>query len=193
MHAKSTAATILSVSGTLISVVPFTIAGTGQGAGTLYRAESGLAGSYASEKELELYSLPENVRFDFGDEKVQANLRRASREIDTFICHRFETVPLKLYSEAFVGWVTDLCTFFLMDVRGFKPGSDEEEARIIRKGKRAEQKARETQAYMITPAKELRVIEQPQPAVPYSFANRGWNRSVAASDAGPGGRFPRNG
>lgn len=166
------------MSGTLLYTIPFTVSGTGSGAGTLYRQESGLDGSYATEEELELYSLPENVRFDFGDNKVRANLRRASREIDTFICHRFEVIPLKLYSEAFVGWVTDLCTAFLMDVRGFKPGSDEEEARILRKGKRAEQKARETQAYMITPAKELRTIEQPQPAVPYSYQNRGWNRGI---------------
>lgn len=165
------------MSGTLLYTVPFTVSGAGQSSGTLYRAESGLDGSYATEEELSLYSLPENVQFDFGDKKVQANLRRASREIDTFICHRFETIPLQLYSEAFVGWVTDLCTLFLMDIRGFKPGDSDEEARIVRKGKRAEQKAKDTQAYLITPAKELRTVEQPQPAVPYSIPNRGWLRS----------------
>jgi len=172
------------MSGTLSYTLPFTVSGTGQSSGTLYRAESGLDGSYATEEELELYSLPENVRFDFGDKKVQANLRRASREMDTYICHRFETIPLKLYSEAFVGWVTDLCVLFLMNTRGFKPGSDDEEVRIVRLGKRAEQKAKDTQAYLITPAKELRLVEQPQPATPYSQQNRGWTRGIRPNGQG---------
>lgn len=166
------------MSGTLRYTVPFTVSGTGLGSGTLYRSESGLDGSYATEEELELYSLPENVRFDFGDKKVQANLRRASRELDTFICHRFN-VPLKLYSEAFVGWVTDLTMLFLMNTRGFKPGSDDEETRIVRLGKRAEQKAKDTQAYLITPDKALLLAEEPQPATPYSQPLRGWNRGGA--------------
>lgn len=174
------------MSGTLSYTFPFTISGTGKSAGTLYREESGLDGSYATEEELTLFSLPENVRFDFGDAKVRANLRRASREMDTFICHRFETIPLKLYSEAFVGWVTDLCTLFLMNTRGFKPGDDDEEARIVRLGKRAEQKAKDVQAYLITPAKELRLAEQPQPATPYSAPNRGWTRGIVPSGRGFG-------
>ena len=62
--------------------------------GTLYRASSGLDGSYATVEELFLYSLAETTQHDFqypGDALLHVQLRRASREADSMICHRFKT------------------------------------------------------------------------------------------------------
>src|SRR5690349_10260503 len=115
------------MSGTLTpSSVAFTLSGSGGGAGTLYRASSGVDGSYGSIEELFELSLAENVQHDFSPRMLERNLRRASRQADALICHRFKT-PLNAYSEAWVGWVCDMAAFYAMEVRGYQPG---EEGRI---------------------------------------------------------------
>ena len=160
------------MSGTLTPTpLPYTISGAGHSA-TLYRASSGLDESYASQADLFLLSMAGNVGFDFGDEVLDANLIRASREADVFLTHRFIT-PLQHYSRAFVGWVCDMAIYFAMEVRGYNPDNGEE-ARFRRKFKYAEERIKSAQAYMITPDKLLLLAETPQPATPYSYANRGW-------------------
>ncbi len=91
------------------------------------------------------------------------------------ICHRFNT-PLVLYSEAWTGWITDLASYFAMDQRGYQPGEEgkAEEQRFLRKFKFAMTQIKDAQDYLITPDKRLLLTEQPQPATPVSFVNRGW-------------------
>lgn len=155
--------------------VPFLLAGSGGGSGTLYRDSSGLDGSYATVNELFEYSLSENVQHDFSMVNLPLQLRRASREADTMLCHRFNT-PLKLYSEAFVGWICDIAAYYAMERRGYQPGEEGqvEERRFIRNYKSAMSQLKDTQEYLITPDKRLLLTESPQPATPVSLPNRLW-------------------
>lgn len=162
------------MSGTLTPTpAPFTVSGT-SGSSTLYRANSGLEESYASEADLVLLALPQNVAFDFGSELINSCLIRASREADTFLMHRF-VVPLQHYSRAFVGWVCDMASYYAMEVRGYNPDNGEE-ARFLRKYKLAEKRIKEAQTYIITPDKLLLLAETPQPATPLSYPNRNYLR-----------------
>jgi phage gp36-like protein len=173
------------MSGTLTPTsIAFTLSGSAGGSGTLYRQTSGVDGSYGSIEELFELSLAETVQHDFSQRMLERNLRRASRQVDTLICHRFKT-PLNAYSEAWVGWVCDMAAFYVMEVRGYQPGEEGriEEARFVRKYKTAMELVKAAQDYMLTPDKRLLGTENPQPATPVSQGpNRNWlgtfNRSV---------------
>ncbi len=177
------ASTILGMSGTLISTSPpFEIAGSGRAAGTLYRPRSNVDGSYATLEELFLFGLSENVQHDFDDgagfRMLQAQLRRASREADTMIGHRF-CIPLRAYSEAWVGWVCQMAGFFAMERRGWKPGDEgiEQQRRFYGQYKRAIDFIKAAQDYQITPDKALLNQDgDPSPAEVASAPNRGWLR-----------------
>lgn len=164
------------MSGTLTpSSVPFNLSGSHGGGGTLYRAASGLDGSYATFEELFELSMAETVAHDLSRTVCEKLLRRASREADALICHRFKT-PLALYSEAWQGWVCDIASYYAMEVRGYQPGEEGrgEEARFVRKYKMAMTRIKEAQDYMLTPDKRLLLAESPQPATPVGQPNRGW-------------------
>lgn len=166
------------MSGTLTpTIVPFSLASSGGGSGTLYRATSGLDLSYASVEELFEFSLAETVQHDFRTSMLERQLRRASRQADTLICHRFKT-PLNAYSEAWVGWVCDMAAFYAMEVRGYQPGEEGriEEARFVRKYKTAMELIKAAQTYLLTPDKRLLGTEDPQPATSVGAPNRGWLR-----------------
>jgi phage gp36-like protein len=175
------------MSGTLLSQSPpFDIAGTGRGAGTLYRGyeacDSRCEGSYATVEELFIFGLSENVQHDFQDpgfRMLKAQLRRASREADAFVGHRFERIPLRAYSEAWVGWVCQMAGFFAMERRGWKPGDEgvEQSRRFYGQYKRAIEFIKLAQAYQITPDRELLNSDgDASPASVVSAPNRGWLR-----------------
>lgn len=168
------------MSGTLTpTAIPFSLSGSAGGTGTLYRATSSLDGSYATVQELFDYSLTENVQHDFRMVNLPIQLRRASRDADTMICHRFHT-PLALYSEAWVGWICDIAALYAMERRGFKPqeggGQGADEMRFLRRAKAARDAIKAAQDYLITPDRRLLLAESPQPATPVSAPNRGWVR-----------------
>jgi hypothetical protein len=168
------------MSGTLVSASPpFDVLGSSEHRGTLYRCDSKLGGSYATIEELFLFGLSENVQHDFqdpGNRMLHAQLRRASREADTMIGHRFH-IPLRAYSEAWVGWVCQMAGFFAMERRGWKPGDEgvEQQRRFYGQYKRAIEFIKAAQTYQITPDRELlNGGDDPLPAAVVSQPNRGW-------------------
>ncbi len=173
------------MSGTLLSQAPpFELTGNGRGAGTLYRSTEACReacgdGSYATLEELFFYGLSENVQHDFQDpgfRMLRAQLRRAGREADAMIGHRFN-IPLRAYSEAWVGWICQMTGFFAMERRGWKPGDEgvEQSRRFYGQYKRAIEFIKAAQGYQITPDKELLNFDgDPSPAEVASAPNRGW-------------------